>query len=180
MYNVSLNCFIALVMQKGFFVLLFLEMQVKTHHLQTIASLSRSWVFSIEIRRFREALVVGHNLMKVKSNEEDRMINILTYTSTSVKIKSGEIIFTLETVQDVYYKVTVSQIFWPTNNRYVRELRIDGVLQHRVILEEAKTYTNVRFYAADPAMNIHSEDFFIRNYYFLDIEEMAEIDSNPI
>ena len=158
-----------------------MEIEKPSKTLQTMARLSKSWVFNVEIKRHLNTFTYDNaNIIKMKANE-DIQVSFKSITTTGIKIKNGEIWATLEMTKDQYYRITISQIFWPTLNQYVRELRIDGVLQQpRYIVKNAVEYTAVKVYANHLDASLDIKGATIRNFYLLDVEEMAFLDENPI
>ena len=157
-------------------------MNIQKHHLQTIESLSRNWLFHIEFK-----LTMSDNierapissLLKVFSDQGE-MLTIAAFgqdyagfiVSDGYQNHEKQNLFT--TVRDVYNKLTIAQLYSYVDQKYVVEARVDGELRERFIFdEEPKAFTNVEVYAGNPLPSITAlaTNIKFRNYYFIDVEE---------
>ena len=141
-------------------------MPVQSHLLQTLVSLSSNWIIQIEFKTTIDTLDPIHSsLFRVLGNE-GKIAWIDVQDSTTLSINDAP----FQPKKDVYHRVVFSQIFSPTHNGCLKELRIDGQLYQSYT--HTKSYTNVNAYAGWPsAPASQTNNVMIRNFYLLDLDK---------
>ena len=117
--------------------------------------------------RTTDVLTASSNAFKIcNENNGDKIVVLSGRGSTQLVItKPGEGI-SFESIKNVYHKILITQSYSPLYGKYIIEIRIDGVLIHKEVLQsEPQEMIDIYTYAGFPGNDL-TEGIKYRNYLF--------------
>ncbi|XP_066930353.1 uncharacterized protein [Clytia hemisphaerica] len=141
------------------------EFMANQQTLQKFKNVYKNWIFSIDVMKTTDILTHSNAFKICDENTEQKIITLSGSGSTSLKIKQpGN--FLLDIVKNVYYKILITQLYSPLLGKYIVEIRVDGLLLHKQVLQnDPLERTNFYAYAGFPGHDL-TQGIKYRNYLF--------------